>query len=173
MKKKKWIIVTVIIVFIIALLIFGFFRLQQNIRKDKEQTEQNIEKISKFYDEFNDLAISFNEKSQSLTLKISNTFFTNLKTEHNNFQKILLELKQIIENMNLISNELRELCKATYVDKTTNRNCSSYQISLDSAHLVYEDTIKNYNDFLSQYNEWTKENEGYEKIEYYSEKENG
>ena len=54
MKKKKWIIVTVIIVFIIALLIFGFFRLQQNIRKDKEQTEQNIEKISKFYDEFND-----------------------------------------------------------------------------------------------------------------------
>lgn len=106
-------------------------------------------------------------------MKISNTFFTNLKTEHNNFQKILLELKQIIENMNLISNELRELCKATYVDKTTNRNCSSYQISLDSAHLVYEDTIKNYNEFLSQYNEWIKENEGYEKIEYYSEKENG
>lgn len=171
MKKKSWIIIGIVIILILSFMTFGFLKLKQNIKQDKEITKQNIEKVTKYYNEFNDLAVSFNEKSMSLTDKISNTFFTNLKEEQENFQNILEELNDIQNNMELISKELETLCKATYIDATINRNCSSYQVSLNSANLVYDETVENYNHFITQYNAWTQENEGYEEIPLYQKNE--
>lgn len=168
MKKKKGLLIIVAIIIIIVFFGYGVFVLTQNIKKDKEMTKQNIASIIKFYDEFNDLTVLFNEKNQNLILQMNNTFFSNLKEENNKFQATLDELTQILNNMENNSQELKNLCKATYYDATINQNCSSYQISLDTAKSVFDHSIQSYNNFITQYNDWIKENEGYEEMPLYN-----
>lgn len=167
MKNKK-IIVFILVFFLILLgIAYGIFNVVDMLKKDAEQAENQMREIDLLYEQLNDNAILFNEKKKEYDALMKDIYYTTVPEQNDAIVKVLKEYDEIIANIQKNGNQLNEKCDVYYNNSETNQKCSSYKISYESAMTLFIADLRRYNTLVNDYNEWTKENIGYQEINTY------
>lgn len=164
MKNKKVIIIVVAILAILFGIVFGIYKVVDSIKKDNLKVQQQIKEVDEYYTSLNNNAELFNEKKSEFDVLMNDMYYTTVSKNNDAILKILKEYDVIIGNIKENGNNLQQRCEIYYRDQDTMQKCNSYKISYESAMTVFIADVKRYNNFVKNYNEWTKENTTYKEI---------
>ena len=164
MKKNKIIIIIVVVLLILSGIGFGIYKIIDSVKQDSLKVQAQVEEINEYYDSLNNNAKLFNEKKQEYDTLMDKMYYTTVSKYNSEVLKVLKEYDAIIKNIIEDGNNLQEKCSVYYRDADTMQKCNSYKISYESAMNVFISDVKRYNNFVENYNKWTKENTSYKEI---------
>lgn len=167
MKNKKIIIIVIIVLLVIGGITFGIFNFVESLKKDAEQTKQQMKEIDNLYESLNNNAMLFNDKKTEYDKIMGDIYYTTFPSKNEAILKILKEYDEIISNIQKDGNHLQDKCNAYYNSSDTMQKCTSYKISYESAMTLFIADLNRYNTLVENYNEWTKENTSYKQISTY------
>ena len=150
MKSKKTILIGVLlIIFVAFVIVFALLT-----RKDKMETERNMESIKKNYNllttsvgEYNEIRAKYATMSEVLLMdkyEESHEEYINLLTDYN---KVMKEIDSYITNISF-------RCNNKYSDSEVTKVCDNYKSLYEKLVNLYVNDINNYNKFIEKYNEY-------------------
>lgn len=168
--KKKIIILGISIIILVGITIVFFIK---GIKEDQQQMKDTMKKIIEEYEVFNNQIDTFNDRREELAEVINsgNLYYVNFSENISNVTKILGEYNDIRNKIINDNDYLKKYCQLYYGIQEINSRCQIFNESLTSVDKTFKKDIESYNKMIDDYNEWTKENSKYNKIEKYTIKE--
>lgn len=152
--KKKYIIVTLTIALIIALIIFGITKFINNFTEDANKSQEMVTTIKNSYTSLNQNITKYNEKRTNLSSELSSyyqeTFAQNYQTataSMNEYEQIINDIKGNIETIN---NNCQD---NVFTDSDANNICKNYKETYEKIINTYINDINNFNNIVETYNQ--------------------
>ncbi|MCI8394163.1 MAG: hypothetical protein HFH86_01600 [Bacilli bacterium] len=164
MKKKKYLIGVLVCIIGLIIVIWGSYKIYQNMMADQAKTEEQKQEFIKSYQDFNEMVVNLNQQKNRFPPLFDDVYYTTLKDKSSEMIEILNNLQQIIHNMHTIGNELDLKCSKEWNDSLIRKNCESYKTNIAQAEEILKEYIKKYNHLIESYEEWRKENQEYPNI---------
>lgn len=159
MSNKKTILMLVLlgIVSIVVGLIIMFI---SNIKKDQEEMNQRMTKISSKYETFKTEVEKINTERDSMHKDFLDTiYYETFEENETNYKKRLYEYEKTVTNLSKANTTLKEYCKngIYYSSSDINSKCNAFNLAYEQLINTFVDDINKYNGNISQYNSWLKE----------------
>ncbi len=152
MKNKKQVLIAVGAVILIAFIIIIII----TTNKEKKETQNNMTIIKNNYDmltksvtKYNDIRSSYKEKSSVL---IMNSY----QDKHEEFTKLMEEYNSVVSEIDNYIANINLRCNRLYPEITINNICNGYKLSYEKIVNLYISDVKQYNNFITSYNEYKK-----------------
>ena len=152
--NKKWI--SVLLIIIVFLIIFGVVKFVVDLNKEKEMTEEVVSIINSSYQELQSNVIEYNKYrslvGDSLSSYYQDSFgdeYDKIVSEFEGYDKVV---SNISNNIDVIKNNCGD---KIFADSDVNDICNSYKSSYEEIVNVYVNDINNFNKFVNTYNSET------------------
>ena len=153
MRSKKNILIIISIIVVVSFILIIVFKTNQ----DRKETDNNMQIIKKNYallsnnvNKYNEIRNKYSEMSNVL---IMDTY----KEKHEDYITLITEYNDVIKEIDNYINNINLRCNTIYPDIEINNICSSYKKTYEKLINLYVNDINNYNDFITKYNEYKKE----------------
>lgn len=159
MSNKKTILILVLlgIVSIVVGLIIMFI---SNIKKDQEEMNQRMTKISSKYETFKTEVEKINTERDSMHKDFLDTiYYETFEENEAKYKKRLYEYEKAVTDLSKANTTLKEYCKngIYYSSSDINSKCNAFNLAYEQLINTFVDDINKYNGNISQYNSWLKE----------------
>lgn len=157
--KKKWVIISSIIVLIVAILVTCGTIFVKNFNEDKKKTLVIMEEIKEKYKEFSPLVEKFSEARANFYNGKEELFF--LESINDNREAIaalMNDYETLVMNVHTSSAYLQENCDRKYSSSSVNNTCNLFKQGYEAVMNYYMTDIEVYNMLVQEYNEWITEN---------------
>lgn len=156
-KKTTLILVLLGIVSIVVGLIIMFI---SNIKKDQEEMNQRMTKISSKYETFKTEVEKINTERDSMHKDFLDTiYYETFEENEAKYKKRLYEYEKAVTDLSKANTTLKEYCKngIYYSSSDINSKCNAFNLAYEQLINTFVDDINKYNGNISQYNSWLKE----------------
>ena len=159
MRSKKSILIGIILIIFIAFVVIFIL----TTRKDKLETERNMENIKKNYNLLTNSVNKYNEIRTKYGEMSSVLLMDKYEESHEEYTKLLSDYNKVMKDIDTYITNISFRCKHNYSDSEVNKVCDNYQELYEKLVNLYINDINNYNKFIDKYNEY--KNTELEKIE--------
>ena len=131
-----------------------------NIKKDQEEMNQRMTKISSKYETFKTEVEKINTERDSMHKDFLDTiYYETFEENETNYKKRLYEYEKNVTNLSKANTTLKEYCKngIYYSSSDINSKCNAFNLAYEQLINTFVDDINKYNGNISQYNSWLKE----------------
>jgi len=155
MKKssKKIILISgIVLVVLVSIIVIVI-----GVVKDKKESSKNMDLIKDNYELLSTNVNEYNQIRSDLSNKLNNFIYADYNKEHDDY---VLILNRYNNNIGLIDENVKVInskCNVIYSDISVNKICDSYKILYEKLINLYVMDLNNYNNKISSYNEYKKE----------------
>lgn len=157
-KNKKVFIIILVVVLIITAISLLTVNFVKNMKKDREETIKTMEQIREKYRTFSPLVEEFSEKrTEYYTMKDEKLYLENISDSKDEIISFMDEYSTLVYKVHNDSKYLEDNCMRKYSDNRVNNTCNLFKQGYEAIMNYYMTDIKGYNEFVTSYNEWSKE----------------
>ena len=166
--KKKNIIILSIIGFIL-IVIGGSMLFIRSLKNDRAATLLRMNDVATEYKSFENQIDTFNDMRNSLYLNVfENVYYDTMAAKDPAVKSNFSEYEIIVNGIAASATNLSNLCGTIYYpDSSINRNCKSFSSVYEQVVNAFVSDVKLYNNNISQYNKYQKENDSTSSLENY------
>lgn len=150
MRSKKLILISVIAIIFIAFVVIFILA----TRKDKLETERNMENIKKNYNLLTDSVNKYNEIRTKYATMSSVLIMDEYEEKHEEYITLLTDYNKVMKDIDTYITNISFRCKHNYSDSEVNKVCENYQELYEKLVNLYINDTNNYNKFIAEYNEY-------------------
>lgn len=156
--KKKWIIISVIVLLITGLTIGGVIFIKE-FNEDKKKTLAIMEEIKVKYKEFSPLVEGFSEaRTNFYTAKEELFFLESIDGNREAINTMMTDYNNLVMNVHNSSTYLQENCNRKYASSSVNNTCNLFKQGYEAVMNYYITDIEVYNTLVKEYSTWITEN---------------
>lgn len=162
-NKKKTLIF--ILLGVLAIVLGLIIMLISNIKKDQQQMNQRMNKISSSYDVFKKEVEEVNLLRDSIHKEFLDTiYYETFIEQEGKYRKSLYDYEKKVTDLSKKNAKLKEYCKngIYYSSSDVNNKCSAFNLAYEQLINTFVDDVNKYNGNIKEYNKWVK---GQNKIE--------
>lgn len=157
-KNKRFFIIILVVVLIITAISLLTVNFVKNMKKDREETIKTMEQIREKYKTFSPLVEEFSEKrTEYYTMKDEKLYLENISDSKEEIISFMDEYSTLVYKVHNDSKYLEDNCMRKYSDNRVNNTCNLFKQGYEAIMNYYMTDIKGYNEFVTSYNEWSKE----------------
>ncbi len=157
-KNKKVFIIILVVVLIITAISLLTVNFVKNMKKDREETIKTMEQIKESYKTFSPLVEEFSEKrTEYYTMKDEKLYLEDISDSKEEIISFMDEYSALVHKVHDDSKYLEDNCMRKYSDNRVNNTCNLFKQGYEAIMNYYMTDIKGYNEFVTSYNEWSKE----------------
>lgn len=156
--KKKWIIISIIILLIVGVVIGGTIFIK-DFNEDKKKTLAIMEEIKIKYKDFSPLVENFSEaRANFYTAKEDLFFLESIDSNRESINTLINDYNALVMNVHTSSTYLQENCNRKYSSSSVNNTCNLFKQGYEAVMNYYITDIGVYNTLVKEYNTWITEN---------------
>lgn len=157
--KKKWLIISSIIIVIVIGIITISVVFIKNFNEDREKTLKTMGEIKEKYKEFSPLVEAFSEERTKLYNAKEELFFLETVEENKDaIVNLMVGYNDLVMSVHNSSEFLQKNCMRKYSNASTNNTCTLFKQGYEAVMNYYMTDVAMYNEFVSEYNMWLTEN---------------
>lgn len=167
MRKK---VIILCVVGVISILIGLSIQFVYSLKDDREKTLARMDDVILEYKNFSDSIDVFNDMRNSLYLDVFEKFYYDTMGQNDQeVKEILFSYEGAVNNITTTTNSLADLCGTIYYpDSNVNGKCKSFPGVYEQVVNAFVSDVELYNNNISQYNNYQKENGASEVLEKYN-----
>ena len=159
MSKKKTILI-LILLGILAIVVGGVLLFIADLKKDQQEMNSRMSKISSNYQEFKSGIEKINEKRDTLHKEFLDTvYYDSFYEDEKKYRTTLYNYEKELTNLSKDNEKLKEYCKVGiyYSSSDINSKCSAFNLAYEQLVNTFVDDVAQYNSNIGEYNKWLKE----------------
>lgn len=150
MRSKKSILIGIILIIFIAFVVIFVL----TTRKDKLETERNMENIKKNYNLLTTSVNYYNEIRTKYATMSSVLLMDKYEESHEEYTKLLTDYNKVMKDIDTYITNISFRCNNKYSDTEINKVCDNYKELYEKLVNLYVNDLNNYNKFIDKYNDY-------------------